>query len=215
MKLFIIVVFIGFLIFTWTAFDWQTYSENPELIRDALQKYPLWTPLIFFAFHTLAEVVLIPGGPFTVAGGLLFGTVLGTIYSLFSGMLATVILFWILRYTSGGSFFNYLQNRSTFVRYHNNKFIKHGFWHVLFIRLAPIVPANIINVGYGLSQIKFKDYVWASFLGNIPSTIILSWFGTRFIVWTAATIVVTIFVFIAIGTILSYLYQKMYLRMSD
>ncbi|MDQ0254823.1 putative membrane protein YdjX (TVP38/TMEM64 family) [Evansella vedderi] len=52
-----------------------------------------------------------------------------------------------------------------------------GFKVVLFMRLFPFMPASIVNIGSGLSKIKAKDYVIATFIGNTVFVFLLSLFS--------------------------------------
>jgi hypothetical protein len=48
---------------------------------------------------------------------------------------------------------------------------------VLFFRVVPLVPYEVLNYFCGLSKIKFRDYFWATFLGLIPGVVIAAFFG--------------------------------------
>jgi uncharacterized membrane protein YdjX (TVP38/TMEM64 family) len=59
----------------------------------------------------------------------------------------------------------------------DDKLAKNGFMTILFFRVVPLVPYEILNYAGGLSRIKFKDYFLATFLGLIPGVIISAFFG--------------------------------------
>ena len=48
-----------------------------------------------------------------------------------------------------------------------------GFTHLLLIRLIPVVPFTLINVGAGLTKIPLRSFVLATFIGIIPPGLIL------------------------------------------
>ena len=48
---------------------------------------------------------------------------------------------------------------------------------ILFFRVIPLVPYEVLNYSGGLSGIKFKDYFLATFLGIIPGVVISAFFG--------------------------------------
>jgi len=178
MRSLVLIVFILILLFSWFAFDWQIYLSDPGLIRDAIATHKLWAPAIFLFVHTLIEVVLIPGSPFTVAGGLLFGTFWGSVYSLISSVLSSMILFWIIRYTGQSSFIRYLHARFEQFRKYSEGLSENGFRFVLVARLLPFVPNNVLSAGLPFTRIKGRDIFWGTFLGNIPSTLLLSGAGS-------------------------------------
>jgi uncharacterized membrane protein YdjX (TVP38/TMEM64 family) len=59
----------------------------------------------------------------------------------------------------------------------DEKLEKNGFMTVLFFRVVPLVPYEVLNYFCGLSKIKFRDYFWATFLGLIPGVVIAAFFG--------------------------------------
>ena len=148
MKLLTGLTFLLLVLLSWIYFDWEPLIDNPELIRDTVRSYSLWAPLAFVLLAVAFETILSPGAPFTIAGGLLFGAVYGSILSIFSSVAAAVIIFWILRYSSLDFFVHYFHNRFELVRRYNSSLLQNGFWHVLFIRLLPVIPGNLINLCY-------------------------------------------------------------------
>ncbi|PJC48857.1 MAG: hypothetical protein CO035_01255, partial [Candidatus Omnitrophica bacterium CG_4_9_14_0_2_um_filter_42_8] len=48
---------------------------------------------------------------------------------------------------------------------------------ILFFRIVPLVPYEVLNYACGLSKIKFRDYFLATFLGIIPGVIVSAFFG--------------------------------------
>ena len=48
---------------------------------------------------------------------------------------------------------------------------------VLFFRVIPLVPYEVLNYAGGLSKMKFRDYFTATFLGLIPGVVIAAFFG--------------------------------------
>ena len=48
---------------------------------------------------------------------------------------------------------------------------------LVILRLIPLVPYNMINYGYGLTNISLSKYMIASVLGIIPGTVVFLNFG--------------------------------------
>ena len=59
----------------------------------------------------------------------------------------------------------------------DDKLEKNGFMTILFFRVVPLVPYEVLNYAAGLSKIKFKDYFLATLLGLIPGVVISAFFG--------------------------------------
>ena len=90
---------------------------------------------------------------------------------------------------------------------------KRGFITVLLIRLIPNVPWDFQNLGLGLTKVKFQDYFWATFIGIMPGSFALVYFGSSFIsvltnpknLWKVA---VAILLFVLIYWLQKYLRGK-------
>jgi Uncharacterized conserved protein len=49
---------------------------------------------------------------------------------------------------------------------------------VLLTRLSPIFPFNLLNYAFGVTQVSFKDYFFASWIGMIPATVMYVYIGS-------------------------------------
>jgi len=55
---------------------------------------------------------------------------------------------------------------------------REGWKIVLFTRLSPIFPFNLLNYAFGLTNVSLRDYFFASWLGMIPATITYVYIGS-------------------------------------
>jgi uncharacterized membrane protein YdjX (TVP38/TMEM64 family) len=53
-----------------------------------------------------------------------------------------------------------------------------GFLIVLLLRLSPLVPFNLLNYALGLTRIRLRDYVLASWIGMLPGTLLYVYLGS-------------------------------------
>ena len=49
---------------------------------------------------------------------------------------------------------------------------KEGLLYLLFLRLSPIFPFFLINLTFGLTQMKWTNFYWISQLGMLPATVL-------------------------------------------
>src|SRR5437868_12676088 len=52
-------------------------------------------------------------------------------------------------------------------------FREHGAYYVLLLRLTPVFPFWVLNLGLGLTPVRLRDYWWASQLGMLPATAVI------------------------------------------
>ena len=67
-----------------------------------IQDAGIWAPLLFMAIYAIAAVLFLPGSVLTLAGGALFGPVLGTFYNLTGATIGASPAFLIARYVASG-----------------------------------------------------------------------------------------------------------------
>jgi uncharacterized membrane protein YdjX (TVP38/TMEM64 family) len=48
---------------------------------------------------------------------------------------------------------------------------------VFLLRLSPLIPFNLSNYFYGLTAVKFRPYVLASWIGMLPGTLLYVYLG--------------------------------------
>jgi len=110
----------------------------------------------------------------TIAGGMAFGAMWGSVYSLIGGDIGALIAFAAGRFL-GKSFVERIVGE----RFHSmlNRIAKHGFQIILYLRFVPLIPYNALNLLAGASPITFRDYFWATMIGMIPGTILYAFLG--------------------------------------
>lgn len=165
------------LLFQWTPLSVSNFT--PENIKNFILDFGLWSPVIFMLIYALRGVILvIPVGVMSLAGGLAFGKWYGTIFILTGATAGSCFSFLIARYF-GRSFiesFSWLHKGK--IKSFDEGTEKHGFRMMLFFRLIPLFQYDAVNFGAGLSKIRFRDYVLASFIGMTPGGFINAYLGS-------------------------------------
>lgn len=139
-------------------------------VSDAGPLAPLWFVLAYAA----ATVLFAPGSILTLAGGALFGPLLGTLYNLTGATLGAALAFLIARYLAG----NWVANRAGGRLQHMIDGVeKEGWRFVAFVRLVPLFPFNILNYALGLTRIKFVHYLLATYVCMLPGALAYTYLG--------------------------------------
>ena len=145
---------------------------------EALEAWLLGTgplaPLIFILIYAAAAVLLLPGSIFTLAGGALFGPVLGTLYNLTGATLGATLAFLISRHLASQWVAEKTGGR---VKQLINGVEEEGWRFVAFVRLVPLFPFNLLNYALGLTRIRVLHYVVASFVCMLPVTFAYTYLG--------------------------------------
>jgi uncharacterized membrane protein YdjX (TVP38/TMEM64 family) len=110
----------------------------------------------------------------TLAGGAIFGPIIGVILNLIGATCGAAFSFLITRHLM----YDWFSKKR---KEHLDKLItevdKKGWIVVAFLRLFPIVPFNLVNYGLGLTGISFRLYLITTAVFLIPAEIIYTYFG--------------------------------------
>lgn len=148
---------------------------TPASIRDYIQSFGRLAVLAYIIAYALNTIsVLPPIAPLSLAAGLAFGEVRGAVYLMTAAIIGTSATFMISRFFGRNLVKNIL--RGAFKNL-DEKLENNGFMTILFFRVIPLVPYEVLNYASGLSSIKFKDYFLATFIGLIPGVVISAFFG--------------------------------------
>jgi uncharacterized membrane protein YdjX (TVP38/TMEM64 family) len=127
-------------------------------------------------FLAIGSLLFLPASPFIIAGSWVFGFPLGVIGALTGIALGAAGGFclsrWFLRKDISAAF----RNHATF-RAIDLAVEKEGWKIVILLRLCPI-PFGLANYLYGLTAVRFRDYLIASLIGGLPSLLLFCQLGT-------------------------------------
>lgn len=145
-----------------------------SLVESWISQAEGWAPLVFILIYIIAAVLFLPGSVFTLAGGVIFGPVLGVLFNLVGATLGAAIAFLIARYLAsdwvsaraGGKLKALIAGVES-----------EGWRFVAFTRLVPLFPFNLLNYAFGLTKIRFGEYVIASFIFMIPGATAYTYLG--------------------------------------
>jgi uncharacterized membrane protein YdjX (TVP38/TMEM64 family) len=148
---------------------------TPASARDYIQGFGILAVPIYIAAYALNTISLVPPiAILSLTAGLAFGKVWGAVYLMIGAMLGTSATFCISRFFARSLVENMLKGKGERL---DDQLSKKGFITVLFFRIVPLVPYEVLNYACGLSKMRFRDYFLATFLGLIPGVIISAFFG--------------------------------------
>jgi uncharacterized membrane protein YdjX (TVP38/TMEM64 family) len=132
---------------------------------------------IFVASYCLLVAASLPGAVFfTLAGGFLFGSVLGTVYVNLGATSGATLAFLAARYllrdwveSKFGSKLAPLQQG----------FANNAFSYLMTLRLIPLFPFFIVNMACGLTRVSLATYVAATAIGIIPGSFVFAYAGRQ------------------------------------
>ncbi|MCB9772192.1 MAG: TVP38/TMEM64 family protein [Candidatus Omnitrophica bacterium] len=149
---------------------------TPEKFKETIEGFGIWGPVIYIVFYILRPLIFFPAALLSASAGVIWG-VKGLIYLLIAANLSAVGEFLISRYLARGAVEKLIKGKMGNI---DEAIERRGFVTVLLIRLIPNLPWDIQNLGLGLTKVKFRDYFWATFIGIVPGSFVLVYFGSSF-----------------------------------
>jgi len=156
-----VVVFRRFMDFT------------PETFNAFISSLGLLGPAIYIGIFIIRPFFLISSIALFIAGGLAFGPLWGPLFASFGVTLGSSLGFFFARLMGHDYVYGRLKNKKYFIE--DQKF---SFSIVFLLSLLPIMPVTIINMGAGLSDMKFRPYIISHVLGVTPRAFAYGFFGS-------------------------------------
>ena len=153
-------------------FDYRHTLEHLARLRDG-QSVAIFA-VCFVLAYGFATALGIPGMPFTVASGALFGTLLGSIFAWMGALVGATIGYWVARTIGHDVVVRWLKR---YKRANAAVDDARDFAGMLRLRLIPVLPLGTVNFVGGLARAPFLSYLLATAIGVIPSTIIYNYFA--------------------------------------
>ena len=134
-------------------------------------------PALFIAVYVLACVLFIPGSVLTLGAGAVFGVVWGSIYVSAGATLGASAAFLVGRYLARDWVAKKIEGNASFAAI-DRAVAAEGWKIVGLTRLSPVFPFTLLNYAFGLTRVSFRDYVFASWIGMMPGTVMYVYLGS-------------------------------------
>lgn len=138
-----------------------------DLLDTDVQSAGAWGVVLFCAAYIVNVLLLLPGGPITAAAGFVFGLAGGTLVVSIASSIAAVIAFALGRRLSRGGAHRRVRDDPRFQRLDAAVAAK-GWKIVALLRLSPLLPFSLSNYVYGVSAVRFRDFLWATWAAMLP-----------------------------------------------
>jgi uncharacterized membrane protein YdjX (TVP38/TMEM64 family) len=130
----------------------------------------------FIALYGLMVAFSVPGAVWmTISGGFLFGPVAGTAASVVGATIGAVALFLAARYALG----DILRAKAgPALRKMEAGFNENALSYLFILRLVPLFPFWLVNLVPALLMVKLGTFIFATFFGIIPGTLVFALVGS-------------------------------------
>jgi len=134
-------------------------------------------PLVFALLYITACVLMLPGSILTLGAGAVFGVIKGSVLVSVASTLGATCAFLVGRYLARDWVDAKIAGNDKFKAIDEAVAVE-GWKIVGLTRLSPVFPFNLLNYAFGLTQVKLKHYLIASWLGMLPGTVMYVYIGS-------------------------------------
>jgi uncharacterized membrane protein YdjX (TVP38/TMEM64 family) len=132
-------------------------------------------PLAYLFALGIRPLTLLPGTLFAAVGGMVFGTLMGTVYALIGSFLAAMLVFGVARKLGvrpmkrlAGEHYDALSRAAS----------KHDFQFALLTCINPLLPTDVMLAAAAASGARFWPSAAGIMLGTLPGTFLMVQFGS-------------------------------------
>jgi uncharacterized membrane protein YdjX (TVP38/TMEM64 family) len=162
----IVAVAAGLPLARWLA-DGAVWAEH----------HPGGAGALFVAAYTVAAVLAVPGTLLTLGAGFTFGLVLGVALVSAGSVLGAIAAFLLGRFVARGWVARRIADSPRW-RALDSATRHDAFTLVLLARLSPLLPYNMLNYAFGLTDVRLRDYALGSWVGMLPATVLYVYIGS-------------------------------------
>jgi uncharacterized membrane protein YdjX (TVP38/TMEM64 family) len=132
--------------------------------------------VLFVLAYAVAELLLLPAAPATVLAGSVYGLALGSALVVVGASLGAMAVFTLARCWLRPQASRWLE-RSRHLAALRRVVSQEGLRVLLLARLSPVLPFNLLNVAYGLSDIPPLTFA-LGLIGIVPGTVLYVGLGS-------------------------------------
>ena len=156
-------------------FSFDLLAQYHHTLQDWIAGHLVLAVLAYVILYAISTAVSLPAGAvITIAGGLLFGWVVGGSAAIVGATIGATLLFLIARSSIGGGL---AAQAGPWLEKLSEGFRKDAFNYLLFLRLVPAIPFVIVNLVPAVLGMPLWSYVAATFFGIIPGTFAYAYAG--------------------------------------
>jgi uncharacterized membrane protein YdjX (TVP38/TMEM64 family) len=164
----------GFIFLRGTG--WASLARHQAQLTDWVGVHPIGSAALYVLAYVLTAALSLPQAALlTVAGGLLFGTVLGGVLAVTGATIGASILLVVVRSAFAGTL---SRQRDRIPQGVSDRLERDGFSYLLALRLVPLVPFWIVNLAAAVAGIRVAVFFPATLLGIAPASFVFSSIGS-------------------------------------
>jgi|GEM_PF-1388796 len=174
-RLIILVVLLGAIILVGIRYSSLMQGRiDTDVIRALVQTFGSYGEIVYLLIISMRPFLFLPSPAVFIIGGVIFGTVKGSIFNLL-GILVNASICYYLAGRFKGLFHRLIGDKylNSFENIGRNEEIKTLFT----MRVTPAFPFDPVSYASGLVGIPYKNFIIGTGLGSTPKVILYTFLG--------------------------------------
>jgi uncharacterized membrane protein YdjX (TVP38/TMEM64 family) len=147
--------------------------EDTSMFVEILRFSGIFAPLLFILLQAFRQFFFLPVGLICLIGGILFGAVAGTLYSIIGISLSSVLFYWGMK-----SMPKLMKKIKKLQKKWIGKRMPFTVGQIAVLKMVPFMHFHLLSLCLIEISSNFKEYTKASIVSNIPISLFYSSFGS-------------------------------------
>jgi uncharacterized membrane protein YdjX (TVP38/TMEM64 family) len=193
----IVIISIVIIIALFMGYWLIKFLSNVQQSKEFILSFGIYAPVVFIGLQVFQILLgIIPASPLILIGGYVFGSLLGSLYSIIGITIGSLFAFHLAK-RLGRPFVKKIVNKKYINKF--DKIKENNLAVTLFVLfLLPMLPNDAFCYLAGLTKLHYKKYLLIVALGRLPVVIMLSFLGFQIsklnTLFTVIAIVLLIFI---------------------
>ena len=195
-----IMIIFGFLFYL----NQTVLNLDPNSIQSWILSIGILAPFVFVMLYSVRPFMLFPASILSLAGGLAFGPIYGTVLTIIGATIGAYLSFLFARKVGARRVEERMGSKTEKLQ---SVLEKNGFTVVLVLRLIPLFNFDLISYAAGLSKVKKSHFLIATVIGIIPGTFAYNFLGASTVSDNSGKFILALIIF-AVAIIVPVLFRK-------
>lgn len=153
----------------------DTLAANRAWLLEQVAENAIAAVVAFIAIYAAVVALSVPAAAvLTIAGGFLFGTVLGALYAVVGATLGSIAIFLFVKAGLGDAL---AARAGSAVDRLRKGFQENALGYLLFLRLLPVFPFFVVNLAAAILGVPLGTFALATVVGIIPGSLVYAGVG--------------------------------------
>ncbi|MGI9452518.1 MAG: TVP38/TMEM64 family protein [Geminicoccaceae bacterium] len=155
--------------------SFEALRDNRDVLMTLVKEHALLAVLGFIALYAISTALSLPGGAvLSIAGGFLFGSIIGTAWVVIGATIGAIAIFLAARTALGDAL---KAKAGPWLKKMEAGFQDNAFSYLLVLRLVPLFPFFVVNLVPAFLGVGLRTFAIATLLGIIPGAFVFASVG--------------------------------------